>query len=697
MIVINVKYLYVCCLLLCSQIIFAQNIDFSNSNFKSDKKGLKIVKNHLKKADNFRDNAINNLVNFRNTEIDADSAYFYYKIAYDFNPYNATLNYKIASVLIMSNDKEFSEKYLAEAIQLSVDDFDDEFYFFKAMILQLNQNFNDALECYLYFKENSKKKTLKKFSVMLNHFINQCNHAPKLVINQEKVWIDNLEINSDNDDLSPCLTMDGEILFFSSNRNNNNISSDEDLLSNFDIYYSNLEDKKFFSVLSLKEINSSNNDILAAISYDGQKLLHFKLEDNNTNIFESILNGENWSTSYRMMGDKLAGGNTNNNETFSSYHPRYKTLYYITDYGSGNSDIFYSGVMNQQRNIWSRGQSAGIVNSMFEEGSVYIHPDGKTMYFSSKGHNSIGGYDIFVSYLDDLGHWGKPINLGYPINTTYDEIFYSPNASGRYAYISSNRPGGKGGMDIYKVTYRGNEKPMVLDSEDQLIASIASPISDQIIVQPILIEQKSLTVFKGKILDAITGRPIKAKIDIILNKSGVLYTSVNSNSSSGNFLMSLPSGFNYGISVQADDFLFHSENFDLPIGDDFNIVNKDILLKNIKIGSNIALNNVFFKTEKWNLTPESFHELDKLVILLEDVPNLEIEISGHTDNTGSKVFNELLSQRRADAVVKYLVDKGIERNRLTARGYGSSKPVANNDNSEGRSLNRRTEFEILNN
>ena len=104
--------------------------------------------------------------------------------------------------------------------------------------------------------------------------------------------------------------------------------------------------------------------------------------------------------------------------------------------------------------------------------------------------------------------------------------------------------------------------------------------------------------------------------------------------------MSLPAGLNYGISVEADGYLFHSENFDLPIGDDFNVVNKDILLKNIKIGSNITLNNVFFKTEKWSITSESFHELDKLVALLKDVSNLEIEISGHTDNTGSKVFNE---------------------------------------------------------
>ena len=696
MIAINVKYLYVLLLFICSKNILSQNIDFSNSNFKSDKKRLKVVKNHLKKGDLFRENAIHNLLNFRDTETDADSAYYHYKIAYDFNPNNSNLNYKIASVLVMSNGKEFSKKYLEESIRISEGKFEDDFYFFKGMILQLNQNFSEASDSYIYFKNNSKKKYLKKFKKLLNYYITQCDLVPNQIASEEKVWIDNLEINSIKDDISPCLTLDGELLFFSSNRNKN-INSNDEIFSDFDIYYSKLENKKFHKVFPVNKINSSNNDILAAISYDGQNILHYKKEENIYDIFQAKLNGKDWSTSSRMMGDKLTVENTKENKTFASYHPRYKTLYYITDYSLGNLDIFYSGIMNQQRNIWSRGQSAGVVNTMMQEGSVYIHPDGKTMYFASKGHNSIGGYDIFVSYLDDLGHWGKPINLGFPINTTYDEIFFSPNASGRYAYISSNRPGGKGRMDIYKVTYRGNEKQMVLDFEDQLIASIANPVSDNITLQPIILEQKSLTVFKGKILDVVTEKPIKAKIDIIINKTGEIYTTVNSNSSSGNFLMSLPAGFNYGISVEADGYLFHSENFDLPIGDDFNVVNKDILLKNIKIGSNITLNNVFFKTEKWSITSESFHELDKLVALLKDVSNLEIEISGHTDNTGSKVFNELLSQRRADAVVNYLVDKGIERKRLKAKGYGSSKPVANNDSSNGRALNRRTEFEILDN
>ena len=127
------------------------------------------------------------------------------------------------------------------------------------------------------------------------------------------------------------------------------------------------------------------------------------------------------------------------------------------------------------------------------------------------------------------------------------------------------------------------------------------------------------------------------------------------------------------------------------------MVTKDIELKNIKVGNNITLKNVFFNTAKWDVKADSYAELDRLVALLAEIPSLKIEISGHTDNVGSESLNELLSQKRADAVVKYLVEKGVDKNRLTAKGYGQSKPVGPNDTEQGRALNRRTEFEITEN
>jgi outer membrane protein OmpA-like peptidoglycan-associated protein len=679
-----------------SQSTFAQNIEFRNSNFKSDKEGLKLAKENIKFADNFRDNAIIEMLAMHDAELLYSQAVFYYQKAQSFNPNNAELNYKIGSCMLFTNNKENAFSYLKKAASLS-NDFPNDFLFYKGMCLQLDGEFGNAIEQFELFRNSAKKKELELFEMLAKKYIKECNSSVDVLSQTHRIWVDNLSLNTEYDDWSPCLSADGDLLLFTSNRPNensaNNIGSYDQ-----DIYYSNKKSRKFKSIFSLSELNSSSDDVSGGLSYDGQRLLIFKEEDGNTDVYESELNGKYWGEANRKMGKKSRGGNTDKNETFASFDPPDIKVYYITDGGhSGNKNIYFSGVMNRERNIWGKGQSAGVVNTKFQEGSVYIHPDGKTMYFSSKGHNTLGGYDIFVSYVDDLGHWGKPINLGYPINTPYDDLFYSATASGRYAFIASNRAGGKGGLDIYKVTYWGADKPMTADFEDQLMASIASPVSDNSVAEPITVEEKSLTVFKGKILDAITKNSIAANIEITINSTGEVYTTLKSNSSTGKFLLSLPAGKNYGISVAAEGYLFHSENFNLPKGDGFNLVNKDIELKNIKVGSNIALRNVFFNSGKWDVKSDSYAELDRLVALLSDITSLKIEISGHTDNIGSVSFNELLSQRRADAVVNYLAGKGVDKKRLSAKGYGQSKPVDSNNTAEGRALNRRTEFEIIEN
>lgn len=679
-----------------SQFVLAQNVDFNRTNFKADKEGLKSAEKNIKIADEFREKALLNVLSMQDARVESENAFLHYQKAHSFNPNNAVLNYKIASVLLFTNRKEFAKQYLDKAISLSAE-FPNDFHFFQGMVWQLEGEYVKAIESYQVFINNAKKKVVEQYEVLVKKHIQECTSAPDVLAQKHRIWIDNLAINSAYDDWSPCLSADGDLLIFTSNRNNENVKNEIGFYDQ-DIYYSNLSARNFKTTSSLSELNTATDDVSGGLSYDGQRLLIYKEEDGNTDVFESKLNGKYWGKVNRKLGEKLKGGNTEKDETFASFDPPDVKVYYITDGGySGTTDIYFSGVMNRERNIWGQGQSAGVVNTKFQEGSVYIHPDARTMYFSSKGHNSLGGYDIFVSYVDDLGHWDKPINLGYPINTPYDDLFYSANASGRYAYIASNRAGGKGGLDIYKVTYWGADKIMTSDSEDQLMASIASPVSDNSVAEPIAFEEKSLTIFKGRILDGVTKNSIAAAIDITINTTGEIFTSVYSNSETGKFLLSLPAGENYGISVVAEGYLFHSENFDLPKGDGFNMVTKDIELKNIKVGNNITLKNVFFNTAKWDVKADSYAELDRLVALLAEIPSLKIEISGHTDNVGSESLNELLSQKRADAVVKYLVEKGVDKNRLTAKGYGQSKPVGPNDTEQGRALNRRTEFEITEN
>jgi outer membrane protein OmpA-like peptidoglycan-associated protein len=274
-------------------------------------------------------------------------------------------------------------------------------------------------------------------------------------------------------------------------------------------------------------------------------------------------------------------------------------------------------------------------------------------------------------------------------------LYFSISANGKFAYFSSNRADGNGGMDIYKATFWGEPKIPLVATEDNLIASIASPIEDVYVPETVEVATaNSLTVFKGRILDGLLQNPVEAEIKIFDNATGDVYSVMRSNSATGKFLLSLPSGLNYGISVEAEGYLFHSENFNLPEGSSYNMVNKDIELKNIDIGSKIALRNVFFATGRSEVKVDSYAELDRLIQLMQDVPSLKIELSGHTDNVGSESLNQKLSQKRAEAVRAYLVARKVDGSRVTAIGYGDQKPVDSNDTKEGRANNRRTEFEI---
>jgi outer membrane protein OmpA-like peptidoglycan-associated protein len=272
-----------------------------------------------------------------------------------------------------------------------------------------------------------------------------------------------------------------------------------------------------------------------------------------------------------------------------------------------------------------------------------------------------------------------------------------------------------GEKDIYRITFLGPEKPPVLNTEDNLLSSIANPVSETVIEKVVEIKTVALTILKGTVSDAITLKPLEAEIELIDNSkyhkfdklppSGTTLSPMDdddnpviatfkSNAKTGKFLVSLPAGKNYGIAVKAEGYLFHSENFDIPKTDGYSEVTKSIQLKKVAVGSKIILKNIFFDFDKATLRPESTSELERLVKLLNDVPTLKIELSGHTDSKGADVYNQKLSQRRAKAVLDYLVKHGIVAGRLTSIGAGEAEPGSTNDTEKGRQENRRTEFKV---
>jgi outer membrane protein OmpA-like peptidoglycan-associated protein len=344
---------------------------------------------------------------------------------------------------------------------------------------------------------------------------------------------------------------------------------------------------------------------------------------------------------------------------------------------------------------WSEPTNLGAtINTEYDEEGVFMHPDGKTMYFSSEGHNTMGGFDIFKSVYED-GKWSEPENIGSPINTPDNDVFLTVSASGKHGYYSSTQTNGMGEDDIYMITFLGPEKPIIASNEDNLLASLTAPVSETVIEKMIKVNTANLTILKGKVLDEKTRDPLGATLKLTDNTKNELLATFESNSSTGEYLISLPSGKNYGIAVEAQGYLFYSENQDIPASSQYQEIINDILLKKIEVGKSIVLRNIFFDTGKSTLRPESYAELGILYQLLADNPKMRIEISGHTDNKGGAAYNQKLSESRAKAVVDYLISKGIQANRLEYKGYGFNQPIAPNDTEAGRQQNRRTEFKVI--
>jgi len=675
----------------------AQNVDFKAANFKDKKEELAAIVKKMEAADIILDAANENIANVQDPGTKFKEVLLTYQEAHKFNPNNAEVNMKLGNTLLYTNEKYKAKPYLEKAQELDKD-ISPMLYFYLGQAEQLDYNFPQAIKHYKMFETTAKSKLAEHYRKISGKYKKECKYGKQFKADPGRVWVDNMKaVNSVEDDYSPCVSADGELLMFTSRRDNGHPKNKFGEWDG-DIYSSSVNRRKFTNAKNVgTPLSTPNDETASALAYDGQRLLMFKEENDNMDIYESTLDGILWGEPVKKMS-KIP--NSIYNETYATYEPRDIKVFYIYDGMSrGDKEIFVSGLMVYtvaDYNKWGKGQSIGMpVTTRYNEGSVFVHPDGKTMYFSSQGHNSMGGYDIFVTTRNELEQWTKPINMGYPINTPYDDLFYASTANGKHAYIASNRDGGQGKMDLYKVTFWGADKTMAIGTEDFLLASIAEPIQDVQIEAAVDVEKRSLTVFKGKVIDNITRSPLGADIEIIDNSDGTVFSKFKSNSATGKFLLSLPAGKNYGIAVQKEGYLFHSENFNIPAKSDFNLVNKDVELKNIAVGSKIALRNVFFPSGKSTIDPTSHTELGRLVQLLKDVPSLVIELGGHTDNVGSSDLNMKLSADRARVVVDFLKKEGIAATRLQSKGYGPTQPVDSNNTAEGRQNNRRTEFMIV--
>ena len=697
--------------------VLAQNVEFEKSNFPDKKELFKEAKRNLADGEDafilgkkeygiIMENYIEIYKVYpvsRNDYRHAGDIYFkqaqpYLMKAQEFNPDNAYLNYMLGVIAFNLNPQsDEASKYLEKAISLNAKIPDDATYFL-AWSLQFQLKWDDAInyyEKYLFFlNADQKPNTLAIEDVSKK--MSECKVGKKQTENPQRVFVDNLgpNINTSYPEYSAFISADESILAFTACRNTTTGGKFDERSRAYmeDLYISQKNGRNWVMAQNFGPIvNTEDHDATAGLSSDGTILFIYKFkEKDGGDLYVSNLVGNTW-TSPEHLNKNI---NSKFHESSASLSYDGRRLYFVSDKegGLGDRDIYFSD--KDAKGDWGPAVNIGAtLNTKYGEEGVFIHPDGKTIYFSSKGHSTMGGYDIFKTIFEN-GKWSEPENMGYPINGPDDDVFLVISGSGNHGYFASSKQGGYGDKDIYKITFLGPEKPPVLMNEDNLLASVAAPVSE-FKAEKIVSSGPKMTILKGVISDSKTYKLLEAAIELIDNTLNEVIATFKSNSTTGKFLVSLPSGKNYGIAVKKDGYLFHSENFDLQDSEEFQEVEKNISLKSIEVGQSIVLKNIFFDFDKATIRPESANELDRLIKLLTENPTLKIELGSHTDNKGSDDYNQKLSQSRSQSVVTYLIGKGISTDRLVAKGYGESVPVATNDNEVGRQENRRTEFKIL--
>lgn len=490
-------------------------------------------------------------------------------------------------------------------------------------------------------------------------------------------------VNTKYHEYFPTLTVDGKTLLFTRRLPAPGTEHGEQE----DFFVTHLVDGKWSEAEPMpSNVNTANNEGAPTFAPDGRTLVFVACVDaygsygpgrmgkGSCDLFITKKVGSQWRNPVNLPG----GVNTQNWETQPSLSSDGKTMYFIRGTnrrdGTKEQDIYRAFL--QADGSWSRAERLpDIVNTPFREESVFIHPDGRTLYFSSDGHPGFGGLDIFMTTLDDNGNWSQPVNLGYPINTEYDENSLLVAANGELAFFASDRAGGFGGLDLYAFEMPEHIRPT-----------------------------KTLYM-EGLVVDARTNRPLGGKFELIDLSTGKTIITSDADKMTGEFLVSLPTKRDYAINVSYPNYNFYSLNFSLTNYNDDKPFKLNIPLEPIIEDAKVRLENVFFDLGKSTLRPESEIELNKLVEQLNDNPNMRIEIGGHTDSRGNDKENKALSQNRAIAVMDFLVSKGIKADRLTAKGYASEQPVysdsqisamVSNDEKElAHQQNRRTEYRIL--
>ncbi|MBI2722067.1 MAG: PD40 domain-containing protein [Bacteroidetes bacterium] len=522
---------------------------------------------------------------------------------------------------------------------------------FLADAYHLNYDFDLAIASYSKYKVALQKSRPIENDVIkeVTRKIEICGYAKELVTAPVDVKIVNMgpSINTTYADYSPRLSADQSTMIFTSRRPENTGGKTYDGGQYFeDIYISKRSGATWTKAENIgSPINTVGNEAAIGISADGQEILLYKDDFGNGNIYSSTLEGNKWSVPVKLN----ANINSQWWEPCAFLSADGSTLYFVSDRpgGYGGTDIYKS--KKTKLGDWGRAVNLGpTVNSAYDEYAPFIHPDGVTLFYSSKGHKTMGGFDVFFSrtLLNDEKAWLEPANVGYPINSTGDDAFFMVSPDKKRGYYSSFREEGLGEKDNYMIVY-----PEVAETQ--------------------------LALIKGVVFDANEEAAKNVKITVTNNETNQT-GEYRSNSQTGEYLLVLTPG-NYNISYESEGLLFYSVNQYVAPEKGYNEKRQDVKLKQIAVGSKLDLNNIFFDFDETKLRPSSKVELDKLYDVLMSNPKLSVEVRGYADSKGTDEYNKKLSFERAQSVVNYLALKGIDKSRILAKAYGKDMATATDD------------------
>lgn len=617
----------------------------------------------------------------------------------------------------------------------------------------LNYKFNKAIKHYNNYlavipKNDPRKKDIDKF-------IYECENAKEFVGKRSFYRIDNIgaPINTAIDEHSPILTQDGNTMMVTTVKHKEDGENKSDNYSENVLIYVRDESGKWKKPQQLNHKLTGHEATVQLYDNDTKLLLY-----RNTgagDLYQSELIDSVWSEPVPITSINTAWPEIDAYVNKEGDKMIYSSNFKSTNYA--NSDLF---VVTKTANGWSQPKSLGSnINTEYDETSPFISSDGKTLFFSSTGHNSMGGFDVFKSFYDDsTGTWSKPINLGYPLNTPSDDVyFYYSNEDNWSGYFSSYRRGGLGEKDIYKVQFTPNvfitgvvkdkatQKPLpnlnikfiAEGEEEDMGVDVTKQNSGKYLVNlladrsySVIIQDKSgqtLGTFEYIVPLLKEKDPLDYVFDIELNVDApeLISENVTSAAHEDEEIVSIDASEEVVTNKELPKNVVVKEEVDFAALSTMETLTNEVdaldetpseekikeenptekavkeaknhfKMDDVETGCKRVLHHVYFSFNKAVLQEKSFDELDKLACLMSSKSDSKVEIGGYTDNVGDDAYNKQLSQKRAQAVVDYLVKQGIPKSRLTAVGYGEEHPIASNDDEdEGRELNRRTEFKFL--